>query len=176
MWCERKIISPQLKYLGAGYHAERVASKMRLALAAAFFSCVTSSLTAPTAAGIEHRDLDCKVVLDVIDYFTRYTAQASPFCSAYLQTSTTIVVATVAKTATRTRTVQGTATLYSTATALVKRDPTVARPTWLPDAIGMKLVSSPCSCYVTPPSPSTIRNCDIWQDNEDRDPYRRNYH
>ncbi|KAK5696375.1 hypothetical protein LTR17_024251 [Elasticomyces elasticus] len=130
---------------------------MRLALAAALFSCVTSSLTAPIAADIEQRNPDCKVVRDVIDYFTRYTAQASSFCSAYLQTSTTIVVATVAKTATRTRTVHGTTTLYSTATALEKRDRTVARPTWLPDAIGMKLISSACSCYVTPPSPSTIR-------------------
>lgn len=58
----------------------------------ALLSLVVSTISVPTEVQIEGRALNCKVVDAVINYFTRYTAQASSFCTAYLQTTTTIAV------------------------------------------------------------------------------------
>ncbi|KAI1611897.1 hypothetical protein EDD36DRAFT_269411 [Exophiala viscosa] len=51
-----------------------------------------------------------------------------------------------------------TVTQYSTAVnTFVKRDTSVPRPTWLPKAIAANLVSSACSCYITPPPAKTTK-------------------
>lgn len=50
--------------------------------------------------GHEERAVNCVVVNSIINYFTRYTSQASSFCSAYLQTSTTVTTTVPTRTTT----------------------------------------------------------------------------
>ena len=107
----------------------------------------------------EERALNCKVIDNVVNYSTRYTAQASSFCTAYLQTTSTTTATSAAKTTTITAKGASTVTktVYSTAVnTFTKRDASnTARPTWLTYVIGAQLVSSACSCYITPPPPKT---------------------
>ncbi|KAI1623244.1 hypothetical protein EDD37DRAFT_667007 [Exophiala viscosa] len=121
-------------------------------LLAALFSLVVTTIAIPVEPEIEARAVNCKIVDAVINYFTPYTAQASSFCSAYLQTTATVSVTTGKVTGTVT------VTQYSTAVnTFVKRDTSVPRPTWLPKAIAANLVSSACSCYITPPPAKTTK-------------------